>query len=284
MKKLIKKLLPVLLLCLGQYTFAQISTNPYDYLFRVKNDFGYLYGGPNDSLRSYLMTDLPSIFINKPLLVNRIGSLSGNLNLLTDNANRITVADSTGNVGIGISNPQSKLHVTGEIRSYPDSLSSNYLAFKHDGIRGFINTVGPGGIQFQNNGVNSVFIDNIGRVAVGNIYKFPTGFGMYVEKGIIAERIRVAVQSSNDWSDYVFADDYALKPLPEVEQFVKTNKHLPNVPNAETMVNNGLNVAEMDAKLLEKIEEAFLYIIELDKKVNALQLENKQLKNKLKHH
>jgi len=55
------------------------------------------------------------------------------------------------------------------------------------------------------------------------------------------------------------------------------------VPSATTMVNKGLDVAEMDAKLLEKIEEAFLYIIELNKKVSALELENKQLKATLKN-
>ena len=59
-------------------------------------------------------------------------------------------------------------------------------------------------------------------------------------------------------------------PLNEVEAFVKENKHLPNVPSATEMVENGLDVAQMDAKLLEKVEELTLYIIEQNKQIEEL--------------
>lgn len=73
-------------------------------------------------------------------------------------------------------------------------------------------------------------------------------------------------------------------PLKEVEKFVNLNSHLPNVPSAQEVVNNGINVAEMDAKLLEKIEELTLYLIEQNKKIDAqgeLIKEQAKLINKL---
>jgi hypothetical protein len=62
---------------------------------------------------------------------------------------------------------------------------------------------------------------------------------------------------------YVFADDYKLKPLDEVESFISEYNHLPDVPSAQEVVNAGIDVATMDAKLSQKVEELTLYVIEL---------------------
>ena len=120
-----------------------------------------------------------------------------------------------------------------------------------------------------------------GKVAIGDVSTFPNGYKLYVEDGIITERVKVAINNSSDWADYVFADDYHLQTLPEVEQFVRTNKHLPGVPSAEEVAANGIDVATMDAKLLEKIEELYLHVIELDKQLKAVQDENAELRNRL---
>lgn len=69
-------------------------------------------------------------------------------------------------------------------------------------------------------------------------------------------------------------------PLSEVEKFTKENKHLPNVPSARQMTENGLDVAQMDAKLLEKVEELTLYLIEQNKQIEQLKAEITTLKNK----
>lgn len=114
-------------------------------------------------------------------------------------------------------------------------------------------------------------IDTKGRVVIGNVTT-PVGYGLYVEKGVLAERLKCALKSSTDWSDYVFEKDYKLPSLTEVEKFVIKNKHLPNVPSAQEVVENGIDVAKMDAKLLEKIEELTLYIIQLEKEVNLLKI------------
>ncbi|MCZ2224132.1 MAG: hypothetical protein LC122_10950, partial [Chitinophagales bacterium] len=81
-----------------------------------------------------------------------------------------------------------------------------------------------------------------------------------------------------DWADYVFEDDYQLKPLSEVEQFIKTHKHLPNIPSSKEVKNNGVNLVEMNNKLLEKTEELTLYIIEQNKENDKLkkQVEEQQ--------
>ncbi|MBL4708549.1 MAG: hypothetical protein JKY48_08945, partial [Flavobacteriales bacterium] len=71
----------------------------------------------------------------------------------------------------------------------------------------------------------------------------------------------------NGWPDYVFEDNYDLTSLEKVESFIEENGHLPNVPSAKEVEDNGLNLGEMDAILLQKIEELTLYMIEQNKKI-----------------
>ena len=75
-------------------------------------------------------------------------------------------------------------------------------------------------------------------------------------------------------ADYVFEKDYALMPLEEVEKFVTENKHLPGMPNAKSLIENGWQVGAMNNKLLEKIEELTLYMI-------ALKKENEEMKRRI---
>lgn len=86
----------------------------------------------------------------------------------------------------------------------------------------------------------------------------------------------------NAGADFVFSPDYQLKPLSEVEAFVKENKHLPEIPSEKQMVENGLNVNEMQIKLLLKIEELTLYVIEQNKQNKDLQKQIDELKEQLK--
>lgn len=93
-------------------------------------------------------------------------------------------------------------------------------------------------------------------------YQFKGNRKLNVIGGILTDSIRIA--SVNKWADYVFSDDYQLKSIDELENFIKQNKHLPNIPSADNVLCEGVNIAEMDAKLLEKVEELSLYIIELN--------------------
>jgi trimeric autotransporter adhesin len=100
----------------------------------------------------------------------------------------------------------------------------------------------------------------------------PTGYKLYVADGILAEKVKVALKSGVNWADYVFAKNYNLMPLQEVETFVNKNKHLPGVQSAEELIKDGgIDVNKMFAKQMEKIEELTLYIIEQNKKLEALE-------------
>lgn len=118
--------------------------------------------------------------------------------------------------------------------------------------------------------LTNMTISNDGKILIGNaglpnFQGTPGTYLLYVQKGILTEKVKIAVATTADWSDYVFASDYKLKTIEELEAFVKENKHLPNIPSAEEVVKEGIDMAKMDAKLLEKIEELSLYIIQLKK-------------------
>ncbi|WP_077413885.1 cell wall anchor protein [Chryseobacterium sp. JV274] len=72
---------------------------------------------------------------------------------------------------------------------------------------------------------------------------------------------------ANVWADYVFKKEYHLRSLEDVEKHINEKGHLPNIPTAQEVLENGINVAEMNSKLLEKIEELTLYSIEQNKKL-----------------
>lgn len=117
------------------------------------------------------------------------------------------------------------------------------------------------------------------RAAIGTI-DMPAGYRLYVAEGILTEKVKVAVESSSDWADYVFSPEYDLRPLAEVENFVNENCHLPGLPSAEEVVQNGVDLAKMDALLLEKIEELTLYLIDLKKENESLRKELEDLKKR----
>lgn len=96
----------------------------------------------------------------------------------------------------------------------------------------------------------------------------------FVNGTIKSNRIEVR---TTVWSDFVFDKEYSLKPLKEVENFIKENKHLPDVPSEKEVLENGIDLGEMDAILLRKIEELTLYMIGLKKDNELLQLKIKQL-------
>lgn len=84
---------------------------------------------------------------------------------------------------------------------------------------------------------------------------------------------REVVVNTGTGADFVFEENYALRPLDEVSDFIQANKHLPEIPPAAHMVANGVDMGEFQIKLLQKIEELTLYIIEQDKRIK--ELENK---------
>ncbi|NDV68102.1 hypothetical protein [Dysgonomonas sp. 25] len=83
------------------------------------------------------------------------------------------------------------------------------------------------------------------------------------------------------WSDFVFDNNYRLPSLKEVESYINRHNHLPNIPSEKEVLENGIDVGEMQAKLLQKIEELTLYMIEQQKEIKDLQEENKKINKEL---
>jgi len=81
---------------------------------------------------------------------------------------------------------------------------------------------------------------------------------------------------TQNWSDFVFDDQYELLPLEEVAQYIETNNHLPDIPSEAEVIKNGINVGEMDAMLLRKIEELTLYTLEQQHQIRQLAIESQQ--------
>ena len=122
--------------------------------------------------------------------------------------------------------------------------------------------------------------NNAGQVVIGNVATPNSNlYSLYVEKGILSESYKCAVKTTADLSDYVFDEKYKLATLGEVDSFIKKNKHLPNVPFAYEVVKTGIDMAKMDAKLLEKIEELTLYMIQQERKIKELEVKLNNIQN-----
>jgi len=94
-------------------------------------------------------------------------------------------------------------------------------------------------------------------------------YKLMVKGKMLVEEVKVRLAAN--WPDYVFAPDYKLAPLAEIESFIQENQHLPQVPSAATVEKEGFELAAMNALLLKKVEELTLYLIEQNKKMEALE-------------
>lgn len=99
------------------------------------------------------------------------------------------------------------------------------------------------------------------------------------EKGFfVLNSFKMKYDNANQWSDRVFEKNYQLLPLYEVSDFIAKNKHLPNIPSASEVVKNGVVLDEMVSKLLEKVEELTLYVIQQQKEIDALKKKKKLIR------
>ncbi|WP_239023321.1 hypothetical protein [Flavobacterium endoglycinae] len=198
-----------------------------------------------------------------------------------------------GNVGIGTSTPSVKLQVNGDISSVgenqkigfatTDNFTNSTGTIAHFGMSIFKNASGlPGvshsgyyGLNFYTTGVERMRIKDNGYVGIGSINPDEK---LTVKGKIHAEEVRVDI---NVPADYVFEkyytgksdlkSDYKMPTLTEIEKFTKENNHLPNIPSAQEIKENGLQLGEMNNLLLQKIEELTLYIIEQNKRIETLE-------------
>ncbi len=174
-------------------------------------------------------------------------------------------SNETGKVGIGnVTSPSAKLHIKADSGERADLMleatGTSAIYFKNTdnsiSLTGNIMTLSASGFSYTN-----------GNVAIGTM---PNNDYKLAVKGIIRSE-EVVVELMTSWPDYVFDSDYSLPKLKEVKAFVSENGHLPGLPNASQVSENGLGLGEMNAKLLEKIEELTLYIIEQEERIQKLE-------------
>jgi hypothetical protein len=196
-------------------------------------------------------------------------------------------------VGVGLTAPEQQLHVRSATASegilleavnpilqlrqsntpLPGFSNTGFIQLNGDDIRLGTNSANNSGkLVIRTNGTDRMFVDSAGNVTLGTTYKAAAGYRLSVNGKIMAEGVRV--QFDNAWPDYVFDKNYKLRSLTELDQFIQKEKHLPNIPSAAAVAAAGVDLGDMNSKLLEKIEELTLYIIEMDKK-------NKELEQRL---
>lgn len=172
---------------------------------------------------------------------------SGDLKIKNHNAELILT--SGGKVGIGAANNSYKFNVDGDMHASSLSLSSGITCQGNAQIFGVL-AVGSG-----------LYYGTDGTLTVGS------GFSCAADGALKVKSLKV---TTTDWPDYVFGGGHRLMPLPEVENYINANGHLPEVPSAEEAEADGVDLGEMNRLLLQKVEELTLYVIDLQKQLDEL--------------
>jgi hypothetical protein len=206
-----------------------------------------------------------------------------------------------GNVGIGTLNPQAKLDVKGNIQ-----ISSAEIPLGLNTEVGGTVPIFNMSVNFREANKNHAYVGAAFRIDTRTSYmplfqwlkrdagtelesvvmnlssNGNLGLGVLnpTEKLSVNGNVRakeIKIESTN-WPDFVFKEEYQLPSLMEVEKYIKANNHLPEIPSAAEIEKDGVQLGEMNRLLLKKIEELTLHVINLDKKMTALEEENKKLK------
>jgi len=164
-----------------------------------------------------------------------------------------------GNVGIGSEVPLAKFHVSGSVSLKQLLWIDNY------------STSDWGCAVKINVDRNLTKALSAANSSTGEEVFVLYGNGVMSTKKIFTEKMQIVMNCIGfSWYDHVFYPDYQLRPLDELETFIKENNHLPEIPSAKEVEENGLDLGEMQGKLLLKIEELTLYIIQQQKEIDEL--------------
>lgn len=167
------------------------------------------------------------------------------------------------NIGIGTTNPLFALDIQ------KPGLNTGIHLKKTDGTTAswYIHSGRLGGGEFSigDDAVYRMVILPNGNVGIGT--PIPQE-ALSVNGKIRAKEIKV--EGGDNWPDYVFSKGYKYKTLPEIDLFIKANGHLPDMLSAKDVKNNGIDLGDMDKKLLQKIEELTLHLIDKDKQLSEV--------------
>lgn len=185
-------------------------------------------------------------------------------------------------VGLGTASPQMTLHISGNTTTQPSIMveaTDDFLASVHFKSNGktFAWSKRP---SYENDCMQLWYFDPAaagghwqgpymsvatnGSVGIGTTKTADASYKLFVETGI---RTRKIVVDQTAWPDYVFHPDYPLPSLPSVAAYIKANQHLPDMPSADSVAKNGIDLGSNQAQLLKKIEELTLYTIHQDETI-----------------
>ena len=185
----------------------------------------------------------------------------------TTNGVPITSNQTTTKVGIALSPANATPAGSLEVRSATNSLDALVVNQAATGTQGAI-------ARFRQSGTTKIIMTGPGRLGIGTqtpSEQLHVVGNVQVTGTVNADAgLKIKGQWSLEVPDYVFEAKYKPMGLADLESYVRTNKHLPEVPSATEMKNQGMDVATMNLTLLKKVEELTLYVIEQDKKIKEL--------------
>jgi hypothetical protein len=219
-------------------------------------------------------------------------AVSGGTNLIIDNneimvrsgytsPSTLTLQNDGGNVNIGAYTSISAglaLNTSGEALKINGT--NPYVQLYSGGIARFFMQQNGAHLTIANSNGNSSGNLVLGgsQITIGQITP-AVGYKLSIDGKAICEELKV--QLKGNWPDYVFANDYKLRSLDELQSFINTNKHLPGIPAASELEKNGMEVGDMQKRMMEKIEELTLYILDLQKQIDDLKAKNTATKSSL---
>lgn len=182
---------------------------------------------------------------------------------------RMTIADN-GNVGIGTASPQAKLEVSGNISIPGESILQLSGFDTNHGLKytykTFANTFIDGPVLYgYSGGALGIKKDNTGTEKI--VLQWKESGNVAIHGKLEAKDV---VITATPTADHVFAADYSLREITELEKFITEKSHLPEIPSAKEMTDNGLSIGDFQIKLLQKIEELTLYMISMKKEIDVL--------------
>jgi hypothetical protein len=279
-----------------------VTLPSYDYtpqiLSQSENTITLSNGGGSFTLPTFNDTDAQSLALNG----NTLSISNGNSvtlptyddtpQTLSQTGNTVTLSNGGGSFTMPNTSVTAGTNVTvtgsgSSVSPYVVSAADTSLYANNGTINSATTTNGNRVVTMNNSNIwfQSAAADTNSKIYIGTTATFPSATGNYklfVEGGILTEKVKVALRSTANWADYVFEKNYDLMPLKNVEEYIAIHKHLPGIDSASELAKNGLDLAEMQAKHMAKIEEMMLYIIDQNKTIEKNIKDIEELKKQVK--